>query len=298
MEEKNTTALMCCFARAYHSKNYKYPIFNDYIAEKILSEEEYKKIFFNLEKGINFISPNFKGTGEEAVRWIIDNQISPSILARSIFTEDCLKSEIKLGISQYLIFAAGYDTSAYRNNSNISVFEIDRNDIIDDKIRRLDMGNIKHNNINYLKCDFTRNSWISKIINSNYDKNKKSFCSLLGISYYLTIKEFEKFLSNISSIICEGSVIIFDYPTTLESEEKSINEKLAAKCNEQMKAKYKYEDIENIADKNNLLIYKNLDHNDIDKEYFYNYNTLNPNNKILAPIGIDYCLIIKKTSSI
>jgi O-methyltransferase involved in polyketide biosynthesis len=147
------TALVSCFARAYHSKNYKYKIYNDYLAEKILSEDEYDNISDNMKKGINFFNPSFKGTDEEALRWIVDNQLSPSVLARSVFTEAKLKNEIRLGAKQYLIFASGYDSSGYKNYKDLSVFEIDKSEMIKDKINRLNKANINHENINYISDD-------------------------------------------------------------------------------------------------------------------------------------------------
>lgn len=53
--EKNLTALVSCFARAYHDKNYTYKIFRDEIASKILSEEEYDNIAKNMAQGIRFL---------------------------------------------------------------------------------------------------------------------------------------------------------------------------------------------------------------------------------------------------
>ena len=41
MENKNLTALISCFARAYHYKNSINPILKDDIATKILLKEEY-----------------------------------------------------------------------------------------------------------------------------------------------------------------------------------------------------------------------------------------------------------------
>ena len=43
-----------------------------------------------------------------------------------------------------------------------------------------------------------------------------------------------------------------------------------------------------------LLIYEHLTNEDINKNYFYNYNTLNPTTKLLAPIGVNYCLLVKE----
>lgn len=62
-----------------------------------------------------------------------------------------------------------------------------------------------------------------------------------------------------------------------------------------MKSKYSYNDIEKIASDNDMLIYEYLNSDDINKEYFYNYNVLNPNNKMYAQIGVNYCLLVKKT---
>ena len=52
MEEKNMTALVCCFARAYHNKNSNIKIYEDNLAEKILSKEEYDNISINMSNSI------------------------------------------------------------------------------------------------------------------------------------------------------------------------------------------------------------------------------------------------------
>ena len=144
---------------------------------------------------------------------------------------------------QYLIFASGYDTFAYRNNiKNLKVFEIDKSEMIEDKIRRLKQNKLDYSKVNFIKCDFTNKDWINSIINSNYDKNQISFNSLFGISYYLTKEEFFNMLKSISSILCSGSNIVFDYSTYEDSKETQTNEKLASGANEQMKSKYSYKE--------------------------------------------------------
>ena len=295
MKENNLTALISCFARCYHYKNNKYRILNDNIAEKILSKEEYDTISNNMVNGINFFNPYFKGTKAEALRWIVDNQLSPSVLGRSIFCEKSLTNAVRMGCKEYLIFASGYDTFAYRNNINkLKIYEIDKTSMIEDKIKRLNKSNIDYSKINYIKCNFKDPNWINSIINSNYNSNVISFSSLLGISYYLTKEEFKSMIRNISNIICNGSSIIFDYQTYENSQETTTNELLAKQASEPMQVKYTYEDILKILSENNLLIYEHLDHNDMTKQYFYNYNTLNPNNKISAPKGVNYCLAVKQ----
>ncbi len=289
------TALVSCFARCYHYKNNNYRIFSDNIAEKILSDEEYSSIASNMTNGIKFFNPNFVGTKENALKWIVDNQLSPSVLGRSAFCEKTLLNAIKIGCKEYLIFASRYDTFAYRSNiDNLRVFEIDKSEMIEDKIRRLDKNKLNYSKVNFIKCDFTNKNWINNIINSNYDKNQISFSSLLGISYYLAKEEFSNMIKSISSILCNGSSIIFDYPTYEDSKETQTNEKLASGANEQMKSKYSYKEIEDILSESGLLIYEHLNNKEMTNTYFEKYNNLNPNNKIIAPKGICYCLAVKK----
>lgn len=51
--------------------------------------------------------------------------------------------------------------------------------MINDKIRRLDLNNVSHDLVNYIKCDFTDKNWLSEISKSTYNYNKLSFCTYL-----------------------------------------------------------------------------------------------------------------------
>lgn len=295
MKNKNMTALTSCFCRAYHYRNSNYRIFSDEYAKKIISEKEYNDISYNMANGINFFNPNFIGSEEEALKWVVNNQLAPSILGRSIFCEKSLITSIKLGCKQYLSYASGYDTLAYKKIFNgIKIFELDKTAMIEDKIRRLKENSINYENIDFIKTNFTNVNWKESIIKSKYDSHKLSFNSLLGISYYLKKEDFSNMIASISTIICDGSSIIFDYPTYIQGEESKLNEKLASGASEVMKSKYSYEEIEKILSDNGLLIYEHLNYIEMTKKYFDIYNTLNPSNKIIAPKGVSYCLAVKK----
>ena len=62
MENKSMTAHICAFSRAYHSENNEVKIFDDFIAKRMLSEEEYQMISYN----ILFFNKDFKGDKQEA----------------------------------------------------------------------------------------------------------------------------------------------------------------------------------------------------------------------------------------
>lgn len=288
----NMTALVSCFARAYHNKNNNLKIYKDSLAELILSKEEYDNISKSMSNGIKFFNPNFNGNNKEALEWIVNNNLAPSVLARSAFTAKSIQRDKKLGLNQYLIFASGYDTYGY-NDTELKCYEIDKPEIIDDKIKRIKNANIENLNVQYIKTDFTQNNWQDSLLNSDIDFSKKVFCSLLGISYYLVKEDFYAMIDKISNLICKGSTIIFDYPIKDDSEKEKINRELAKGANEEMKSKYSYKELELKFQEYDLLIYEHLDNNDINEEYFKEYNSI-AQNKIYAPKGVNYCLVVKR----
>lgn len=289
--KNNMTALVSCFARYYHTVNSNIKIYNDTLAPAILTKSEIENISKNMMEGIKFFNPNYDG--DDSLKWVVNNILAPSVLARSIFNEKHLLNEIRLGLKQYLILGSGYDTSGYKISDKVSVYELDKKEMIENKVKRVKNANINTKNINYISCDFNSN-WIENLLKSSFDKNKKTFCSLLGLSYYLDKEIFKQTISILSKNIPAGSVIVFDYPSNIETKKEIINQALAKEAGEEMKSKYSYKDIEAIAQTSNMLIYEHLNYQDINDTFFYDYNTLNPSNKILAPKGVAYCLLVKQ----
>lgn len=292
MKENYMTALVSAFVRCYHEQNSNLKIYDDKYAKYILTKEEYESILDNMTKGIKYFNPNFIGTKEEAIKWIVNNQLGPSVLGRSAFNKRSLDVAIKLGCKQYVVYASGYSTSTL--DQKIKCYEIDKEEVIEDKLKRLKSAHIKSSDTEYIKADFTSANWLKNLNNSSYDKNQKSFNSLLGLSYYLSKNNFRSLIKTIASNITEGSSVLFDYQTTDYSKEAKINEELAASANENMLAKYNYQEIESILASNNLYIYEYLNHEAMTKEYFYDYNTINPDSKIIAPKSVAYILAVKK----
>ena len=289
--KNNMTALVSCFARYYHTVNSNIKIYNDTLAPAILTKLEIENISKNMMEGIKFFNPNYDG--DDSLKWVVNNILAPSVLARSIFNEKHLLNEIRLGLKQYLILGSGYDTSGYKISDKVSVYELDKKEMIEDKVKRVKNANINTKNINYISCDFNSN-WIENLLKSSFDKNKKTFCSLLGLSYYLDKEIFKQTISILSKNIPAGSVIVFDYPSNIETKKEIINQALAKEAGKEMKSKYSYKDIEAIVQASNMLIYEHLNYQDINDTFFYDYNTLNPSNKILAPKGVAYCLLVKQ----
>ena len=286
---KNMTALVSLFARVYHTRNSNIKIYND-IYGSILLKEDYTNIYNSMKEGIKYFNKDYKG--DNPVKYIVNNHLAPSVLARSIFNENMLLNEIKLGCKQYLILASGYDTSGYKVNNKVKVYELDKEEVIKDKIERIKRSNINNKNVNYIPVDFNKD-WIYKLLDSDYNINIKTHVSLLGISYYLDKEIFKYTIKKISNIIPKGSTIIFDYPNDNETNKEIINKNLAKEANCDMKSTYTKKDILEISNISNTNIYVYMNYKDINNTYFYNYNTINVSNKIIAPRGISYIMLVK-----
>lgn len=317
---ENMTAKVSCFARAYHYKHNSIAgqIFSDSMAEKLLGED-YSSIAGSMTAGIGFFMPDFKGDPEEGLRLIVDRQLSPSVLGRSAFCEEALEAEINSGCRQYVIFAAGYDTYAIRQGSRNpgsrnpgshnsvspagtnyhhpagtnedipAVYELDLPEVTEDKAKRVAKEGLKSEAV-LVPCDLAKADWAKKLIGSGYEDNKRTFGSLLGISYYLEKKEWKELIKTAAGVMPEGSAICFDYPSRDEGKEAKVNRKLAGGAGEDMKAAYSPEEMAKLLVECGYTIRKHLTPGDMTKQYFSIHNELNPKQPMAAPEGVNYIL--------
>lgn len=289
--EQNMTALVSLFARAYHQKNKDIKIFDDLLSTKLITEKEYEMIGLNMSQGISFFNPTFKGSEEEALKWIVDHQLSPSVLVRSAFCKEAIEEMKEKGCQQYLDFASGYDSFAYYYQNQMHVFEIDKKEVIEDKRQRCKDVDIE--NIQFLSIDLSQENWINTLLQSDYQEDQLSISSMLGLSYYLTKDEFKKMLKQLSKYLLKGSRLVFDYPSIQESKETKINEMLAKEADESMKAKYSFAELKEILNQCHLTIIQHENHQTVTEKYISNYNAYYKDDPIKAPEGVCYCVVEK-----
>ncbi|OAB41701.1 class I SAM-dependent methyltransferase [Paenibacillus glacialis] len=304
MENKSLTALVSAFSRAYHAQQNQIKIFDDQLARQLITDEEFKNISSNMSQAIAFFQPEFVGSQEQALREIVDHQLSPSPLGRAAFAEQTLEVAATLSARQYLIFAAGYDTFAYRQPkwaTNLQIFEIDHPATAADKRRRVSALQLDvPSNIHYISADFREPDWQSSVLACPaFDPSLISFSSLLGISYYLSKDVFKHLLSAIASLVPSGSSIVFDYPdeqtfTSQAGERAQKQVMMAARAGEPMQASYSYSELEEMLEEVNLLIYQHLTPAEITEELFKTYNDSQPSYKIKAFDNVNYCLAVKR----
>ena len=289
--EQNMTALVSLFARAYHQKNKDIKIFDDLLSTKLITEKEYEMIGLNMSQGISFFNPTFKGSKEEALKWIVDHQLSPSVLVRSAFCKEAIEEMKEKGCQQYLDFASGYDSFAHYYQNQMHVFEIDKKEVIEDKRQRCKDVDIE--NIQFLSIDLSQENWINTLLQGDYQEDQLSISSMLGLSYYLTKDEFKKMLKQLSKYLLKGSRLVFDYPSIQESKETKINEMLAKEADESMKAKYSFAELKEILNLYHLTIIQHENHQTATEKYISNYNIYYKDDPIKAPEGVCYCVVEK-----
>ena len=288
--ERNMTALVSLFARAYHQKNKDIKIFDDLLSTKLITEKEYEMIGLNMSQGISFFNPTFKGSKEEALKWIVDHQLSPSVLVRSAFCKEAIEEMKEKGCQQYLDFASGYDSFAYYYQNQMHVFEIDKKEVIEDKRQRCKDVDIE--NIQFLSIDLSQENWINTLLQSDYQEDQLSISSMLGLSYYLTKDEFKKMLKQLSKYLLKGSRLVFDYPSIQESKETKINEMLAKEADESMKAKYSFAELKEILNQCHLTIIQHENRQTVTEKYISNYNAYYKDDPIKATEGVCYCVVL------
>ncbi|HDR7531964.1 SAM-dependent methyltransferase [Bacillus sp. AY1-10] len=283
--EASVTSLVSAFSRAYHSEFDSPKIFDDYIAKEFILPKERSDIETNMVQGIQFfntdIAERFRDNPKEILNWITQVQLSPTPLARAAYCERVLLHEITLGAKQYVILGAGLDTFSFRHReleSNIEIFEVDHPSTQQFKKERIEEAEFEiPNNLHFVSMDFTKGFSYEQLRSEGFE-NKKTFFSLLGVSYYLTKEELSSLIECLFAMVPEGSSIVFDYPDKNLFTEKGLSNrvknmvKMAAVGGEPMKSCFSYTEMEALLEKAGLLIYEHLSPEDINKLYFEGRN--------------------------
>lgn len=281
--ESSMTSLIAAFGRAYHSKYDTPKIFDDFIAKDLISDKEFSDIRENMIQGIQFfnkdIAQRFQDDPDEILKWITQVQLSPTPLARAAFCEKVLLNELMLGLKQYVILGAGFDTFCFRHpelKNSLEIFEIDYPATQEFKKNRLDNGDFKiPSNLHFVSMDFTQKFCYQNLVDEGFEY-KKTFFSLLGVSYYLTKEEISNLITNLFSKVPAGSSIVIDYADENLFEEKGVSNrvenmvKMASASGEPMKSCFTFQEIENMLEKSGLLIYEHLSPDAINDLFFNN----------------------------
>ena len=268
-ERESVTAKICAFVRAWHSNRSRDKIYDDYLAYDMLGKEEYDSIYEMISGGLDG-SQRFS---REDTEQIISEYFAPIPLSRIHFSESRLADfAAENGKVQYVICGAGSDTFAFRNgNEDIEVFEIDHPDTQHyklEKIRGLEW-NIR-GNVHYVSVDFERERMSDKLLAAGFDPGKKTFFSILGVTYYLTLDVFADTLAQMAELSALGSVVVFDYPIKTGEFPRRVEklEEITESLGELMRGGYDYSEVSRSLYSLGFQIDTYLPPEKVQKEYF------------------------------
>ncbi len=243
-------ASIIAWCRAYHAVHDDPKIFDDFLADHLLTEEQRKyfdKITFrsikvtyylgsrkivpsiikfllpqHIKRTIEAIGPkdlNVISSLSSALDWYMHATGAPALaVSRARYTEDCLGEAVKTGVKQYVILGAGMDTFAFRCPElmeKLQVFEVDHPITQAFKRQRLvELGWEIPKQLYFVPVDFTRQRLDEALMNSSYDPKALGLFNWLGVTYYLPRETVFNTLRTVASMAPKGSTIIFDYLDT------------------------------------------------------------------------------------
>jgi methyltransferase (TIGR00027 family) len=157
-------------------------------------------------------------------------------LIRSRYAEDCLAECVERGVQQYAILGAGLDTFAFRQPPwarSLRIYEIDHPATQRWKYDRLAAARITiPANVKFVPADFERISLADAFRAANFDFARKTFCSWLGVTQYLTPDAVRGTLKFVLSLP-RSSEIVFSFvlpPEALLGIEAEAVAMAANKC--------------------------------------------------------------------
>jgi methyltransferase (TIGR00027 family) len=220
--EKNRvsrTSLAAAFMRGYHSLYVRPKIFDDPLANSLLTGEQRSIIARRLIERFRSIDPSGAASCADdtgALERVLQLMTSSStVLSRARYAEQALAQAVGQGMRQYVILGAGMDTFAFRCRDTLDrleVFEIDHPATQAYKRDRIaGLGWEIPTQLHLVSVDFTEDNLDKLLKSPPYDPRALTFFSWLGVTYYLSCDTVFDTLSVVARISPKGSMIVFDY---------------------------------------------------------------------------------------
>jgi methyltransferase (TIGR00027 family) len=217
--EYSKTAMGTAFMRAYHAAQVRPPIFDDFLAERLLTAEELLASEDRHLRAFHLFYPAQAAACPDRASglagWMQSAGAPAIVMARARYEEDLLEEAVRQGVKQYVILGAGMVTFAWRRPdllAQLQVFEIDHPATQAIKRQRLRAAGLEEpERLHFLAVDFGRENLAAALRRSAYDPQAPTFFSWLGVTYYLPRDAVLSTWSAIATVAPPGSAIIFDY---------------------------------------------------------------------------------------
>ncbi|MBF0498303.1 MAG: class I SAM-dependent methyltransferase [Deltaproteobacteria bacterium] len=279
--QASRTAFITAFMRAFHSINETPKVFDDWMAVRLLSTEEYA--FFEEMYYRETVKDETKELTSPAQRRAVVTAVlragaAGGVLSRARFAEDSLEKAIDQGVRQYVLLGAGLDTFALRRADlldKIQVIEVDHPATQAVKRQRLSvMGFLAPPSLQFIAVDFSQENLPHALSRSSFNSEIPAFFSWLGVTYYLERENLFQVLHSLSQTAAPHSQVAFDYmdieafdPDTATPRVKDLRNKVRL-LGEPMKTGLDPRTLEKDLRQVGWKLLQNLSPNDIEKIYF------------------------------
>ena len=213
------TADMTCGCRAmsFYERN---PLYkgSDWVAPRLLPRKMQPLVKMSLTR---LLLRNVMGP-QGVYEWVI---------ARTRYIDDALLRTCKEGLSQVLLFGAGFDSRGVRFKSELNatkLFELDapttqRMKVEQFRLRGVDVPP----SVTFVPINFETESVAEKLTQSGFERNQKTLVILEGVLQYLNPEAVDATFTTIKDVVGSGSRIIFDhaYGFVLRQEGKVYGQK-------------------------------------------------------------------------
>jgi methyltransferase (TIGR00027 family) len=217
-DKHSLTAVMMAALRAYHHSCSEPRIFDDPLAQKMLSPAEREAFEKTSVQFLEILNPVLAASCTGSAQSLHHAlRAGPGVgpLVRARFTEEALLAAVADGIRQYVIVGAGLDTFAFRRSDlmqRLRVVEIDHpasQAFKRDRLRQA--GLIPPADLHFAAADLERESVSNALCRTPYDRAQPAFFAWPGVTMYLTQAAIFKTLRSIAEVAAPGSRIAFDY---------------------------------------------------------------------------------------
>ncbi|MEA3336179.1 MAG: SAM-dependent methyltransferase [Chloroflexota bacterium] len=116
-------------------------------------------------------------------------------------------------MEQIVLPGAGFDLIALKvtKGKKVKVFELDQVNTLNVKVETLKKAGIKHDWITYIPVDYANESWADKLLETGFDKTKKTLFFWQSVSLYLEADIVKETLKDMADLCVDGSVIAQDF---------------------------------------------------------------------------------------
>jgi len=201
------TSRMVMFFRALAAHDPAIGIFNDSVAERLLSPRGQRIV--RRPRTYRSMARLFRRRPRL-------KEAFSALLLRARFAEDELARAMETeGVRQYVILGAGWDTFAWRRPdllARLRVFELDYPATQAAKQSRLaERGLATPENLVFVPIDFTTQSLSTRLQEFGFDPALPTFVNWMGVTYYLPLPVVEGVFRELRALCAGGVAVAFDY---------------------------------------------------------------------------------------